>query len=260
MSEQDKKLIKKFWDENPAGTEGLKLQEGSLEYFEEIERYRYEAEPFIHAFAQFTRWRGKKVLEVGCGAGTDFIQFARAGADVYGVDLASKSIELTNTRLKLYGLKGNVREADSETLPFEENMFDLVYSWGVIHHTPDTEKAIKEIYRVLKPGGKIVIMIYHKYSWAVFKIFIKYGIFKMELLTRSFGEVLSRHTETTNQQNPLTKAYTVKKAKEMFRYFSDLRTDIVVTESDSKFIPSWLLNLFHNNLGWYLIMRGSKPR
>ncbi len=251
--------LKKFWDTHPSGAQATQLTPGTREFFEEVERYRYEMEPFLHSFAQFTRWRGKKVLEVGCGVGTDLLQFARAGAEIAGVDRSTTAVTLARKRLDLYSLRGEVEEADAEDLPFSDSSFDLVYSWGVIHHTPNTEKAVEEIYRVLKPAGRILIMIYHKYSWAVLRLLIKYGIMNAELFTLGFQGVISRHTETTDESNPLTKVYSRRGAKRLFSKFINLELTVCVTASDGTRIPRLVRDIFSPWIGWYLVIKGEKP-
>ena len=210
-----KSKVREYWDRQPCGTGGVHFPEGSLEFFDEIENHRYNVESFIHSFAQFTRWHDKKVLEVGCGCGTDLLQFARAGAKVYGVDLSPYSIELVKQRLKLHGLQAEVEEGDAEKLPFSSERFDLVYSWGVLHHTPATSKAIEEIYRVLKPGGSIRIMIYHLISWAVLKKWLVYGFLKGRPFT-SITKILRE-----NQESPGTRAYTIREARALLSLFSN---------------------------------------
>jgi ubiquinone/menaquinone biosynthesis C-methylase UbiE len=259
MKDPTKTDVKNYWNETPNATEEVNIEEGTLDFYEVIEDERYKLEPFIHSCAQFTRWHGKRVLEVGCGIGTDFIQFARAGADVYGVDLTPKAIELLKKRLKLYDLNATNLVGDAESLPFQDNIFDLVYSWGVIHHTPNTEKTIEDIYRTLKPGGKITIMVYHKFSWLYLLIFLRYGILGGELLFRSFQEIISQHTESADQKNPLTKAYSIKETKKMFNMFSDVKTEVFLTPYDqTDRLPSWLTTLFSKKIGWFLVIKAIK--
>lgn len=260
MTNQDVKLkVRDFWDETPCGTTHGKGSEGSLEFFEEIEEKRYKLEPFIHQCAQFSRWYGKKVLEVGCGIGTDFLQFARAGADLYGIDLSRRSIELVERRLKLYGLKGRVLNGDAENLPFKDNTFDLVYSWGVIHHTPDTQKAIDEIHRTLKPGGKAIVMVYHKFSLLVLRILLLKGILTGELFTKGFQYVLNKYTENANQKNPLTRCFSQNEAKRMFKNFSNIQTKIFLTSYETHRIPKAIVNILPNSFGWFMCVSGTKP-
>jgi len=252
-----KDRVREYWDNKPCGTGGVRSEEGSIEYFEEIENHRYNVEPFIHSFAQFTHWHGKKTLEVGCGCGTDLLQFARAGAETYGVDLSPNSVELVTKRLDLYGLKAEVREADAETLPFPDEQFDLVYSWGVLHHTPNPPQAVEEIYRVLKPGGVIRIMIYHRLSWVGLKIYLLQGLRRGKLFT-PLSRIIAEY-----QESPGTKAYTVKEAKRLFSMFSALEVQPILTCYDITnwrgiSPPKWLVNLFSNRLGWFMLISGCK--
>jgi ubiquinone/menaquinone biosynthesis C-methylase UbiE len=182
----------------------------TLEYFEELEQLRYSMQPEIHAFAQFSRANGKKVLEVGVGAGTDFLQWVRSGAMAYGIDLTEEAIEHVQHRLALYNLSAeDYAVADSENLPFGDNEFDLVFSWGVIHHTPDTEKAFREIIRVCKPGGKIKIMIYHRHSLLAYFFWMKHALLKFKPW-KSLAWVLWNKMESLG-----TKAYTIKEVKKI---------------------------------------------
>jgi ubiquinone/menaquinone biosynthesis C-methylase UbiE len=252
-----KKEVKKYWDNEPCGTDRPTSPEGSREYFEEIENYRYRVESCIHSFAQFSRWHGRKILEVGCGAGTDLLQFARVGADVHAVDLSPHSVELAKTRLKIYGFKGEIQEADAEHLPFPDNTFDLIYSWGVIHHTPDTAAAVKEIHRVLKPGGQIRIMIYNRYSWLGLKMYVRWGLFKGKVFS-SFKTVIANHVESQG-----TKAYTPGECKKLFSDFSELKVNPILTYYDyfkykGIIPPSWLVRLSGDDRGWFMTVSGKK--
>jgi len=253
-----KEKIRKYWDNRPCGVQGTSLPKGNLDFFEEVENYRYTMESIIHSFVQFTRWHGKNVLEVGCGLGTDLLQFARAGAQVYGIDLSLRSVELANQRFRLYGFPASSIQADAENLPFVSDQFDLVYSWGVIHHTPNVHKAIKEIYRVLKLGGSIKIMLYHRVSWYALKMYFDYGLFKGKPFT-SISRILSEY-----QESPGTKGYTIHEAKEMFSCFSDLMVRPVITPYETRkrlwgiFPMSGLINLCGDRLGWFMLISGRK--
>ncbi|MEW5977035.1 MAG: class I SAM-dependent methyltransferase [Acidobacteriota bacterium] len=198
-----KQQVREFWNASPCGTEVSLQEKLSQAYFEDIESYRYESEPQIFAFAQFSRFFGKKVLEVGVGAGTDFLQWVRSGARAYGVDLTSNGVEHVRKRLELYGLQAEeLRVADCENLPYGNDEFDLVYSWGVIHHTPDTEKALREIVRVVRPGGLCKIMVYHRHSLAVLYLWLKQALLRMRPW-KSPAWCLAHY-----QESPGTKAYT----------------------------------------------------
>lgn len=137
--EAAKRQVQEYWDQEPCDTwYGRPFPEGSLEFFEQMEENRYRGQGFIHSFAQFTRWHGRKVLEVGCGCGTDLLQFARAGAQVHGIDLSEHSVELTRKRLRLYGLHAEVAHGDAESLPFPADYFDLVILLGGCCTIPPT--------------------------------------------------------------------------------------------------------------------------
>ena len=255
--EPGKRQVQDYWNEEPCNIrEGKPFPEGSLEFFERIEDSRYEDQSFIHSFVQFTRWRGKKVLEVGCGCGTDFIQFARAQAEACGIDMSQHSAELTRKRLHLYGLEGEVVVGDSENLPFPSGQFDLVYSWGVLHHTPDTGRAIKEIHRVLKPGGYIKAMVYRRFSTMGWAVYLKYGLLKGKPFT-SLSKALSEYLES-----PGTQAYSMKEVKNLFSLFSGLKLQsLPIPEAaglkGTPFLP--LLRLYPSGLASWIAVEGQKP-
>jgi len=161
-----------YWNRRPCNIRHSTKEIGSREYFDEVEQRKYFVEPHIPGFAQFDRWSGKRVLEVGCGMGTDAVNFARAGADYSAIDLSDASLELARRRFAVFGLKGNLQpynaERLSEVLP--PASFDLVYSFGVIHHTPHPAGVITEIRKVIKPDGEFRMMLYAKNSWKNFMI------------------------------------------------------------------------------------------
>ena len=212
--------VKNYWEQEPCGSGVAQSLKYTKEYFDEIEEHRYRVEPFIHRFAQFTRYRGKKVLEVGVGAGTDHLQFARAGALLSGIDLTEAAVTMVTKRLALEGLTSDLRRADAEHLPFEDGSFDLVYSWGVIHHSHNTNAIIDEIYRVLVPQGVAKIMVYHKnsMSYYVHSGLIE-GILKGKLLKMSLYEINKRHID-----GAFAAHYTSREAKRMFVRFSEVST------------------------------------
>ena len=147
---QQKTRVQGFWEAEPCGSAHGEAPEGSPEFFANVERTRNELEPFIPEYADFAGARGKRVLEIGVGVGTDFIRFVRAGAIATGVDLTDHAVSLVRRRVELEGLQAEVLQADAERLPFEDGAFDRVYSWGVLHHTPDSERAFGEALRVLR--------------------------------------------------------------------------------------------------------------
>ena len=171
----------------------------SSEYFEKIENHRYSIEPFIHSWAQFTRHKGKKILEVGVGAGTDHLQWARAGAKCHGVDLTKAGIVTTKKHLEAHNLSSDLKQIDAEKLPFNDNSFDVVYSWGVIHHSKHPDRIISEIHRVLKKNGIFIGMMYGRRSLVVIKYWIKYALLSGKPW-RSPKDVIWNHMESIGIQ------------------------------------------------------------
>lgn len=222
----EKECVKDFWNASSCG-ETLYLKGGDLrdQFCNQLKK-RYELEPFIIPFAEFSAWKGKKVLEVGVGLGADHQMFAQKGADLYGVDLTERAINRTSQRLKLFDLKSTLQVADAENLPFNDEEFDLVYSWGVVHHSPDTEKAVGEIYRVLKKGGKAKVMIYHKKSMIGYMLWLRYALLKFKPFT-TLNTLYAKYLES-----PGTKAYSVEEAKKLFHRFGNLIIDTVLTHGD----------------------------
>lgn len=169
MAQASIQTVQEYWDARPCNIRHSDKQVGSREYFDEVEKRKYFVEPHIPAFAEFARWSGRRVLEVGCGIGTDTISFARAGALVTAVDLSEKSLALASSRARLFGLADRIRffQADAENLaaaiPRED--YDLVYSFGVIHHTPHPRKAVESIRQCMSPHSELRLMIYASSSW-----------------------------------------------------------------------------------------------
>jgi SAM-dependent methyltransferase len=211
-NENLKQEVREFWNRQSCDTQFAEASKFSREYYEEIEWRRYKDQSCIHSFAQFSRYHGKRVLEVGFGAGTDFIQWLRVGAIASGVDLTQEALDNLTHRIQVYGLPQpeSIRVADAENLPFESNYFDLGYSFGVLHHTPDTEKAIKELIRVVRPGGDIKIMLYNLNSICAFKFWVKYALLRGKPW-KSRRWALWHHMESIG-----TKAYTRTDLKMIF--------------------------------------------
>jgi 2-polyprenyl-3-methyl-5-hydroxy-6-metoxy-1,4-benzoquinol methylase len=184
--------VEKYWNDRPCNIRHSTKQVGTREYFDEVERRKYLVEPHIPAFAEFERWRGKRVLEIGCGIGTDTMNFARAGAAVTAVDLSEKSIEVARKRAQVFGLEDRIRfiQADAEHLAerVPNEPFDLIYSFGVIHHTPHPERVIEQLPRFLKPESTVKIMVYNRWSWKVLWILASYGKFAFWKLDRLIAD------------------------------------------------------------------------
>lgn len=164
--------VASYWNRRPCNIRHSDKEVGTKEYFDAVEQRKYFVEPHIPGFAQFARWQGKKVLEIGCGIGTDATNFARNGADYTGIELSTTSLALARRRFEVFGLTGHLHEGNAEDFSrmFEPASFDLVYSFGVLHHTPHPERAIAEIRKVIKPDGELRIMLYAKESWKSFMI------------------------------------------------------------------------------------------
>lgn len=214
-----KKKVKKHWEDSPCG----------IRYGEEICSDRYKLEPFIHKFADFAAGKGKRVLEIGVGAGCDFLNWVNNGAIATGIDLTEAAIRETKNRLsssnlnplrlhdamsgaesgRSIGQTSKLLVADAENLPFPDNSFNIVYSWGVLHHTPDTFRAFSEAFRVLKTGGTIKAMIYHVPSFTGIMLWIRYCFLK-GTAWRNQKWAIFHHLES-----PGTKAYTIDEARDM---------------------------------------------
>ena len=248
-SEFMNQAVRSYWEQEACGTQDSivgGVPELSPAWFRRIEAYRYTVEPYIHSIAQFTRHSGKTVLEVGVGAGTDHVQWARAGAKCYGVDLTQKAIDTTKVHLSLYGLQSFLQRIDAETLPFSNNFFDVVYSWGVIHHSANPERIIAEIRRVLKPGGTFLGMMYGRRSLVAFKLWVKFALCQGRPW-RSLRHVVAHHMES-----PGTKAYTCRELNVLFSEFSTVQATPIMTAYDRKRLPSWICQWVPNDCGWFI--------
>jgi len=227
-----KDSVRAHWEAETCGTRGVEGGDRRA-FFDQIERERYAWEPYIKTFARFERGRGQRVLEVGVGAGTDFINWVRNGAMATGVDLTDRGVALTRERVALEGFTADVRRADAEHLPFESDTFDIVYSYGVLHHSPHTVRAISEVYRVLKPGGTAIIMVYHLRSWTTLMLW------GLHCLARGEPFKSPRRAVFENLESPGTKVYTVGEARTLFGDFSSARVWTQLAFGDLlKFRPS----------------------
>jgi len=187
--------VHEYWNSRPCNIRHSPKEVGTREYFDEVEARKYFVEYHIPAFAQFERWKGKKVLEIGCGIGTDTISFARAGAQVTAVDLTEKSLEVARQRAKVFGFEDRVTfyqanaEKLSEFVPVEK--YDLIYSFGVIHHTPHPEAVLEQLRKYMKPETTVKIMVYYRWSWKVLWILFSYGrgqFWKLDDLVAKYSE------------------------------------------------------------------------
>jgi SAM-dependent methyltransferase len=286
QSNEVKVQVREWWNERPCGSRISDKEIGSKAFFEEVEQHRYQQEYHIPKVVSFADWKGKEVLEIGCGLGTDLLQFAGSGAYVTGIDLTPRSIELTSKRFELFGAKGHFEVGDAENLGFANGTFDLIYSHGVLHHTPNTQKAVNEIYRVLRPEGKAIVMLYHKHSynyWINIRMLratafslIRRG-FPVELLNRVTGinvdllreydkaikgksnwtaqDLLNNNTDGPG--NPLSKVFTRAEAKRMFSRFRSVETKVYWLVKKNiplfgKYIPRPVDYVLGRLVGWAL--------
>ena len=199
------RVVREYWNNRPCNIRHSRKPVGARDYFDEVEQRKYYVEAHIPPFAEFDRWRGKTILEVGCGIGTDTINFARAGAQVTAVDLSEKSLEVARKRAQVYGLRNiTFLQANAEELTgsVAARDFDLVYSFGVLHHTPNPKQALTEISALLRPGGTLKLMVYYRYSWKVFYVVSTYGRGAFWDLDR----IIARHSEA-QEGCPVTYTY-----------------------------------------------------
>jgi SAM-dependent methyltransferase len=221
----DKKAVQDFWERASCGEELYLSDVGRQGYIDQTRR-RYELEPYIEQFAAFGSAKGENVLEIGVGLGVDHQRFAEAGATLCGIDLTERAVAHARRRMDLFGLASVLSCGDAENLSFEDASFDVVYSWGVIHHSPNTPKAVAEIFRVLKPGGTAKIMIYHKWSLVGYMLWVRYALLRLRpwmTLTDVYASYL---------ESPGTKAYSVRAAKRLFARFSTVQICTVLTHGD----------------------------
>ena len=167
MSQSLEDRIKRYWNTQPCNIKHGKSDIGTPEFFREVSERRYRVEPHIPEFAGFHLWAGKRVLEIGCGIGSDAEEFAKHGADYTGIDLSDQSIALCRQRFEALGLEGEFHNIDVTNLAALKTLgeFDLVYSYGVIHHFPGIDKIIANVKEVVKSGGEFRYMVYAKNSW-----------------------------------------------------------------------------------------------
>lgn len=258
--------VRDFWNAEPCGSRYL---EGAAD-FEAHARARYSLEPYILEFAQFAYSRNLRVLEIGVGMGADFLQWLKAGALATGVDLSAASLERAQRRCQLAGFQPDLRLADAEHLPFPDNTFDVVYSYGVMHHSPDTPQCLREAWRVLKAGGEARIMLYHHPSLTGAMLWLRYGVFRGKSLRQCVSDRL---------ESPGTKTYTPEevRAMTMTAGFEEVTIrqqfspgDLLLNQPSARFqspfyklvwrlYPRWLARNLGGRWGLFLLVSGRKP-
>ena len=215
FSETSIERVRDYWNNRPCNLRHSPEPIGTRAYFDQVEARKYLVEPHIPGFAQYQRWAGQRVLEIGCGLGTDTISFARAGAHVTAVDLSGRSLELARQRAQVFGLQDRVEfvEANAERLSefVPAAPYDLVYSFGVIHHTPHPERVLEQIRtHYMGPRSTVKLMVYNRWSWKVLAILFReaHGAFWR------LDEAVARNSEAQTGC-PVTYTYTPRSATEL---------------------------------------------
>ena len=258
--------VREFWNRRPCNIRHSVRPPGTREYFDEIERRKYLVEPHIPEFAQFSRWEGKKVLELGCGIGTDSVNFARKGVHLTAVDLSERSLEICRQRFEVYGLQanfccGNIEDLNS-FLPLQH--FDLIYSFGVIHHTPNPENVLAGIRKFCSSETEVRVMLYSKWSWKVLWILLTYGhgaVWKLHDLVRTYSEAQTGC--------PVTYYYSFREIAELFKGFEiqSIRKEHIFPYVIEKYIqyeyqrlwyfralPPPVFRWLEHQLGWHTLV------
>lgn len=290
----DKRDVREFWNAHPCGAHLSREERGRREFFMDYEAKRYALEPHILEVVPFPEGKGKDVLEIGTGLGTDGARWAAEGARYTGVDLTPEATRFASENFRVRGLTGRFLNLDAETLPFENGSFDIVYSHGVIHHTPRTERVVSEIHRVLRPGGRAIVMVYHKSSCNYhvnIMLFRRLGISLLllpggarlaRLLTGERPEVFEGHLKAFREKglrylsrpeflsantdgpgNPLSKVYTRRTGRELFKDFASVKTEVrYLNRRRLPFIGPRLPEPLHDWLsrrwGWHLYIFAQK--
>lgn len=221
-----KEEVRRFWERLPCGSAYAEGGTGDAR-LSAVAAARDALEPFIPSFARFDQGKDKYVLEVGIGPGVDHLQWAISEpGKLVGIDLTERAIETTRLRLAGHGLPSSLVQADAEYLPFCDGTFDIVYAWGVLHHTPNTARAFAEVSRVLRPGGLARVMIYHNPSLVGIMLWLRYG-----LARRQPGLGLER-IYADHLESPGTKAYTIRRARELSSMFRHVRVRVELSPGD----------------------------
>lgn len=290
-----KQRVQTFWQSSPCDSWFTKEPLGTPAFYRTLDEHRYKVHPRLRSTVGFEKTKGQRVLEIGCGCGSEAELFARAGARYTAMDLTNAAVSLTRRRFQLAELKGSFTQGDAENLPFANGSFDFVYSHGVLHHTPDTARTIREIYRVLSPGGCAAIMLYHRESFNYqvnlrlvrrLRAHLLKTDLGLRLAKRIFGESmedLRRHAElfqqdpraylemqnilnrnTDGPDNPLSQVFSRASAREMFWQFRKVRTEVMFWNPNwlpgiGKVLPRAVQNRLASRWGWHLWIYAHKP-
>lgn len=270
FSEVSIEEVRKFWNQRPCNIRHSQKPIGTTEYFDEVEKRKYFVEPHIQEFAEFAKWRGKHVLELGCGIGTEAINFARNGAILTIVELSPESLSLAKKRFEVYGLQaefilGNAEELDQL---ISHKKFDLIWSFGVIHHSPHPEVILQKCKNLLKDDGELRMMVYSKISYKLFYLLRETGIWDFSVL----DEIISTYSEAQTGC-PITYSYTFESAKQLFSDFTvtDIKKAHIFPWNIQKYIQyqyekedcfkkisDSLFAELESELGWHMLIKAKK--
>lgn len=247
--------VKEFWEKNPLCASAVDAEPGSEEFFNIYDKLRERNEPveFAQRLHEYESFQGKKVLEVGCGNAYTLAKYAEHGAVVYGIDITEKAVALSKKRFMLKDLKGDFRNGNAEKLPYESEFFDCICSMGVLHHVPDTSKAVDEIYRCLKPDGRLIIMMYNRHSFAYQVIFRFMSIIKSKTMQQLVNEI-------DGIGNPKGDVYTKKELKLLLKKFRNIEMfcGLVSIPRTRVYLPSSFSNIISKTFGWFLYAKAEK--
>jgi SAM-dependent methyltransferase len=293
MSETEKKqeAVQEFWNEKPCDSDVSSQAHGDESYYEEIERDRYSHQGHINLIMDWLSWDGKKVLEVGTGVGTDARNMIGRGCMYQGINVDQGSVDATARALEVYGLPGNVMQCSATELVFPDNSFDIVYSFGVLHHIPDAGRAVSEITRVLKPDGELLVMVYNRSSvnyrleiLVLRKLFVR--LLRIPGLIRLFGLLgfpeakLSRHAEifasgklsaeewlsrnTDGPDNPYSLVYGEQEVESLLSGYQIRKNEVFFFDAKhwgvlGKLLPAFMVNYLGRHWGWHRVVYAVKP-
>ncbi len=264
-----KQQTRKQWNATPCGTGDYLagLEPESRAYFDEIRRSRYQdSDPWMNRLIPFTEARGKRLLEIGHGIGSDLLTFAEAGAEVYGVDITEEHHRLAKKNFALHEQKVELRLGDAAALDFPDASFDIVYSFGVLHHTPDTVRCLSEAYRVLRPGGTLILGMYRRYSafHVVAKLLVD-GILRRRLWRLGYDGLMAtvEYGADGKTIKPLVKTYSARQLRCMLADFSSVEFSVGHFKREhlsvfGRLLPRFLERPLEPLLGWYLVARATK--
>lgn len=267
-------VVRNYWNRQPCNIKHSTKILGSKEYFEDVTTRKYFVEPHLPMFADFASVQNKKILEVGCGIGTTTMSFVQHGATVTAVDLSEKSLELAKTRAEVYAVTDKVTfyQANAEQLSqyIPKEQYDLIFSFGVIHHTPNPELVLTQLNGFLKPGGKIKLMVYHRYSWKVLGIILKYGKGRFY----NAKKIIARYSEAQTGC-PVTYTYTKAEIKQLLAKYGFETEEIKVHHIfpykikdyiQYRYVKNWyfrympkkLFEFLEGKFGWHLCVEAKK--